>query len=319
MGNFYSKQVDNNVKDKDKIIQELKNQIEDDNYHIIMLKAERDMLRLCSPEDSNKTYETIKNHQKNHDYEYLVLSGGAIKGIAYPGCFTKLINLNVTHDKKGKLKLKGICGTSAGSIFAGLIAVGYIPAEMEKIILTLPLEQFIDDNQSKITDAIDFVEKWGICPGKNFYEFLGKLIEKNTGNPDYTLEDLKNDTGIELVLVTTNLSYERAEYLYAGHKDKAYSNIPIRTAIRMSMSIPYIYEPYFYNDCYFCDGGASDNYALHVFDGDYPGDPKSLLNLCPPNPKVLGIKLITNAEKDNFQVTPKQKFDTFWSCVNSSI
>lgn len=318
MGNFYSKQVDNDVKDKDKVIQELEDKINEQNSHIILLEHERDMLKLGNP-DNLKIYKNIKNHQKNHDYEYLVLSGGGVKGISYPGCFTQLINLEVTHDKNGRLKLKGLCGTSAGSIFAGLIAVGYLPAELEKIILTLPLEQFVDDDQSKITDAIDFVEKWGICPGKYFYDFLGKMIDKKTGNPDYTLEDLYNEKNIKLVLVTTNLSYERAEYLYAGHKDKAYSNIPIRTAIRMSMGIPYIFEPYYYNDCYFCDGGASDNYALHVFDGEYPGEPKALLNLCPPNPKVLGIKLITNSDKNNFQIVKKQKFNTLFEYSMSYI
>lgn len=255
---------------------------------------------------------SIKEIQKNHDYEYIILSGGGIKGLCYPGSFIEMQQLDILYDKKGLLKLKGLCGVSAGSIMASLIAIGYTPLELERIMLTLNFEILLNDNQGIIKDTINFVEKWGMCPGNNLYELLGNLIEKKTGNADYTIENLKQDKNINLVLVTTNISYQRVEYLYAGNKETAYSQIPIRTAIRMSMGIPYIYEPYSYNNCLFVDGGTLNNYPLTVFDGDYPGDPNAMLNLCPPNPKVLGLMIMAKEDSENYQIVPKQKLDTLY-------
>ena len=66
------------------------------------------------------------------------------------------------------------------------------------------------------------------------------------------------------------------------------------------MSIPYLFEPVQCGGDYLVDGGVLDNYPLHIFDGKFPGDPNARLNLCPPNPKVLGINIISNQETDNY-------------------
>ena len=317
MGLTTSKSLDiNTIDEQENKIHDLQKKIDELVEQNILLKTQIDMFSLNYPENLT---ESIKEIQKNHDYEYIVLSGGGIKGLCFPGDFIEIQQLNILYDKKGLLKLKGICGVSAGSIMASLIAIGYIPLELERIMLTLNFETLLDDNQGIVRDTINFIEKWGMSAGNNLHDLLGKLIEKKTGNPDYTLEDLKKDIGISLVLVTTNISYQRTEYLYAGNKEKAYSQIPIRTAIRMSMGIPCIFEPFTYNNCLFVDGGTLDNYPLHVFDGEYPGDPKAILNLCPPNPKVLGLMIMSKNEHENYQIVPKQKLDTLYEYFVSYI
>jgi len=245
---------------------------------------------------------SIDDKMNINDYEYLVLSGGGIKGIAFTGALEtlqKYINLK---------KIKGYAGPSAGSIVTSLLALGYTTEELKKIMYDIDLILLSSDGLGYVHDGYNLVKKWGMCPGNYVMEMMGKLIAAKTNNPDYTLEDLQKDTGIQLVILGTNYSYKKTEYFYAGNKEPMYSKIPIRVAVRISMSIPYIFEPYLYNDCYFVDGGTLCNFPLTVFDGEYPGDPKAALNLCPPNKKVLGLKLMTDDLSLDYQMTKKKEF-----------
>ncbi len=230
-------------------------------------------------------------------YKYIVFSGGGIKGISFCGALTEFDKYNIITDTDPNsslpLKLKGLCGVSAGSIIASLIAVGYTVKEVCHIVRTIDFENVVDDKTGYIRDAINFIEDWGVCPGKYIVDIMGQLIKKKTGNPDYTIKNLYDDTGVKLVIVTTNMTFQNTVYLHPENSIEEYSNIPIRTAVRMSMGIPFLFEPFPYNDCVFVDGGVLDNYPIHVFDGKYPGDENAKLNLCTPRPDVIGIKVAT--------------------------
>lgn len=237
------------------------------------------------------------------DYEYLVLSGGGIRGIAFTGALETLLNYGIKYEK-----LKGIAGVSAGSIVAALLAIGYTPKDLIKIMSEIDFGKLANDGYGYVGTGLNFIRSWGTCPGNYVIELLGKLIKDKTGNPDYTLEDLKNDTGIRLIILANNASYSITTYLYAGNPEPKYSKIPIRIAIRMSMSIPYLFEPYSYNDCLFVDGGLLCRYPINSFDAATPDSIEALHNLCPPNPKVLGLKLMTDDLTPDYQMTKKHEF-----------
>ena len=69
--------------------------------------------------------------------------------------------------------------------------------------------------------------------------------------------------------------------------------MPIRKAIRMSMSVPFVFEPVMHDGCYYVDGGTIDNYPIKVFDGKYPNDFKNMSGIYPPDKTVLGLRLLT--------------------------
>jgi NTE family protein len=246
--------------------------------------------------------EEILEIRKNKNYEYLVLSGGGVKGICYCGALDVLDSYNILS------KLKGIAATSAGAIVAALLAIGYTPTEIKTIISEIDLERIFNDGQCMLSDAYHLAEYWGSCAGNYILEVLGDLISRKTGNPNYTLEDLYNDKNIKLVIVTTNMTFQKSVYLYAGNPIDLYSRIPIRVAVRLSMGIPIIFQPYLYNNNYFVDGGLLDNFPLHVFDGEYPGDYRARLNISKVNPKVLGLKIMPDNEKVNYQESEEQVF-----------
>ena len=167
-------------------------------------------------------------------------------------------------------------------------------------------ERIFTDNLGYIHEGINFLKDYGFCPGNYLIELLGQLIKDKTGNPDYTIDDLYKDKNINLVIVATDLNCQQSRYFYPCHREKEYQNIPIRKAIRMSMGIPFQFEATVFNNNFMVDGGVLDNYPLHVFDGQYPGDPKARLNLTAPNPKVLGLKIMTVDDVPNYNYVPRQ-------------
>ena len=140
---------------------------------------------------------------------------------------------------------------------------------------------------------------------------ISELIERKTGNKDYTIDDLYRDKKITLVINSTDMNHNKTIYFYPNHSNKAFRNIPIRKAIRMSMSIPILLEPVYFNDCLCVDGGLLDIFPLHVFDGTYPGDPLAKLNLCKPNPATLGLNIMTADTVAEIIYNKKNKIKNF--------
>lgn len=233
--------------------------------------------------DAEKLVDQEKTNKK---YEYLVLSGGGIKGIAYCGALKVLEELCILQS------IKGYAGTSAGSIVAGLLAIGYTSNEILDIMKAIDFESLVDDKIGYVRDSYNLIKDYGIAPGKTIYELMGDYIKSKTSNSDYTFGDLYTDHQISLVIVGTDLKTRNAVYFYHG----TYPNMSIRQAIRISMSIPFLFEPVSYDNMLCVDGGLVDNYPLHVFDGDKPNDIKSRMNLCVPNHKVLGLNIMTDSD-----------------------
>jgi predicted acylesterase/phospholipase RssA len=103
-------------------------------------------------------------------------------------------------------------------------------------------------------------KKFGIDDGKKFIFVLEKLIEKKIGKNDITFDELYKTKGKELIVCATCLNDRNSRYF-------SYKNDPemsILTAIRMSISIPYMYTPVLYNDKLYSDGAILDNYPIQL-------------------------------------------------------
>lgn len=295
-------------KTKKEIIRKQQLVIENQSIHINKLQLEINSLKSTIISPTPESIHNIQKVKQDRSYKYLVFSGGAIKGISFGGALGTLNNYVKLYDESHKLLMKGVAGVSAGAIIAALIAIGYTHQELLTIMLDLDTGKLLD-NDGYLEKAVNLVDDWGLCDGDFIMNFLGELVARKCGgNKDYTIEQLYKDTGLKLVIVTLDTSNKKSVYLYPGNPIKEYSDIPIRVAIRMSVGLPIVYEPYYYNGCYFSDGGTLDNFPIHVFDGEYPGDPNARLNLCEPNPEVLGMKLMTVDETLDYQLVQKTEF-----------
>ena len=93
------------------------------------------------------------------DVRYLAFEGGGGKGVAYIGAievmeeleilsYTNKYLYNRTVNRLDPEKIKGISGTSVGSVVALLLACGFKPKEMEVMLMT--------DLGINILDTIEF-------------------------------------------------------------------------------------------------------------------------------------------------------------------
>jgi len=86
--------------------------------------------------------------------------------------------------------------------------------------------------------------------------------------PDITFKQLHQVTGNELCITAVNVNMSRVEYFHPKTKP----DVPIKLALRMSMSIPGVFKAVKltnergFTDLY-VDGGVLCNYPVHAFDG----------------------------------------------------
>ncbi|MCX7771124.1 MAG: patatin-like phospholipase family protein [Proteobacteria bacterium] len=194
------------------------------------------------------------------DYHFrnLVFEGGGIKGIAYVGALMEL-------EKRGILQnINRVGGTSAGAITATLVALGYNNKEIYNVVNNMNFEDFFDDRWGIIRDIINLFKNFGWNRGKKFRDWIGELIKGKLGNSEATFYDLvKSEKNIkQLYIIGVNLSTGFAEIFSHEHTP----NMCIADAVRISMSIPFIFFAIRSNNNCYCDGGLIDNYPVKLFD-----------------------------------------------------
>lgn len=227
----------------------------------------------------NKKDDEFCNIKKTKLYENLIFEGGSTKSIAYLGAIQELHNINVLKN------IKRFGGTSSGSIVATLLALDYTIDELIVEIENINLEHLIDDKIGFIRDGINFLTNYGVAPGKKLIEVMERYIKKKTNNDNMTFKELYEYNNKELHIIVSNISKSCKEI--CNHLNTP--NMPISLAVRMSSSIPIIYEPEKYNNCYYVDGGLYDNFPLDIFDE----------NCDTINCSTLGLKLMTLDEQKN--------------------
>jgi NTE family protein len=213
-------------------------------------------------------------------YKNIVFEGGGVLGIAYCGAIDEL-RKNGTLDH-----IRNFAGTSAGAIIAGVMACGgtaeFISREIAKVNFDLMM-----DYGNKFYAMYNLVTYGGMCQGTVFYEWYGDMLEALTKNRDITFGQV-HAGGKKLIVAAVNA--DTRELVYFNHKDNP--DMPIRLAVRASMSIPFVFMPAVYNEHKYIDGGIMDNYPIRAFykNGDH-------------NPETLGLALIGTHKQVSSSVT----------------
>jgi NTE family protein len=190
----------------------------------------------------------------------LCFEGGGIRGLCYVGVAKALEKHLVTS--------KRLIGSSAGSIFAGLLAVNASSSFLEQEVMNTDFNNFMDGWGWKLGISYRLWYKMGMYNGDYFVDWYGALLKKLTGNADITIGDIYTVYNKELIITTTDLNNKKTVYLsYKNEPD-----MPVRKAVRMSMSLPYVYVPIHYKCVYYIDGGYLNNYPIDYLDTNYPNE-----------------------------------------------
>lgn len=240
--------------------------------------------------------ETKKESTYKYPFRNLVIEGGGSKICCIAGTLSELEDRGILQN------IKNFAGTSAGSIVAAALAVGYTGKEFSELLMETDFNQFLDDSYGISADLYRLYNSYGYCRGNAFLDFAKKSIEKKTyeiRGGDITFKELYNCTGNELVLIATDLTDDKVVYL-SRHTTP---DMQVSVGVRASMAIPFVFCPILYRGHYLCDGGIGMNYALQVFDGDFPKDMDNLYSEI--NPKTLGLKFMSSDEKRTNRIYPK--------------
>lgn len=179
----------------------------------------------------------------------LVFSGGGVKGYSFIGCLKALEELDIIKN------VKAISSTSIGALFSILYIIGYNSSELEQIFSN------IDLNKLQNFEFLNFKNNYGFDNGENIIKFLKVLFNEKKIDTEITFLELFKKSNIKFIVTGTNISKQKIEYF-------SYENYPdmkLFTALRITMSIPIIYEYVKFQDDIYVDGGLLDDYPIDYF------------------------------------------------------
>lgn len=216
----------------------------------------------------------------------LVLEGGGVKGIGLVGAISVLEEHGYVFHR--------VAGTSAGAIVGSLVAAGMTSAQMQQVMQQVEYGKFQDegflDHLGLVGKGLSLLLEKGIYEGKYLKEWLGDQLK---GLDVQTFADLRLDDpgsslpaaqSYKLVVMTSDISRGRLARLpwdYPAY-EKVAGDEHVADAVRLSMSIPFFYEPVKMAGSWFVDGGMLSNFPVDAFDRT---DGK------PPRWPTFGIKL----------------------------
>ena len=204
----------------------------------------------------------------------LVLSGGGARGAAHIGVIKALEENNIPVDY--------ITGTSMGAIVGSLYAMGYTPDEMLELILS---EDFGNWQAGIIkSEHIYYFKKPDDTP--QFMSFslnlkdslnINSLLPGNIFNPIQI-----NQAFLEMYAQATAKAIWNFDNLFVpfrcmgadvyGKKTITFRNGDLGEAVRVSMTIPFVFKPIWKNGVPLFDGGIYDNFPITVMKEDFHPD-----------------------------------------------
>jgi NTE family protein len=225
---------------------------------------------------------------------YAVMDGGGVKGAALAGC------LRAAED--AGIEFIGFGGTSAGSIVALLACVGYSGQELCQLMTTqLKLSELLKsvkaplDRLKQLPGDLAGLNWWNVYPTLGKYRATGKALQRDLGltgcedfeaallrlvraklgadiPEEFSFSDLKARNLRPLKVVASDLSSRRPVVFSAVDEDA-----PVLSAVRGSMSYPFIFKPLLHNERRFVDGGLCSNLPAFVFDNERTQDRRPLI------------------------------------------
>ena len=159
----------------------------------------------------------------------VALSGGGIKGLAFIGALKWIEELQPLQE------IDTFAGSSSGAIFATMFILGYSLVELENLLKYLDLSTI---NSMTPDSVFLFLDDLGLDTGEGLEKILKQVISRKAA-PTVTFAELFSATEKHLIITVSCLNDGKAEYF--DHFTAP--SMPIYVALRMSCSLPIIFNP----------------------------------------------------------------------------
>jgi NTE family protein len=207
-----------------------------------------------------------------------VFRGGGVKGIALAGAAAGFAE----HPDKPVRRWVNVAGASAGAIIASYLALGHSADDIEGLLRDAPFARFLDIPGGKLGAPFNLWLRHGIARGNAFESWFDGVLDGATFaqvrkepppgvERDWRLKMIAVDvTNRALLVLPDDLVRYRVP---GGSRPIDPDAFPISRAARMSMSIPYFFEPVTLEDldgrkAVIIDGGTLSNFPVWLFDVD---------------------------------------------------
>ena len=208
-----------------------------------------------------------------------VFRGGGVKGLALAGALAGFAE----HPTQPVRTWKNVAGASAGAIIACYLATGHDAHEMLALMKRTNFGQFADFPLGrKLLGAGRLLVRHGMAPGRAFERWFDDVLggatfaavrrpQQGAAAESWSLKLIACDvTSRRLLVLPDDLPTYRDP---ATGRQIEPDEFRIARAARMSMSIPYFFQPVELLDeqrrsCTIVDGGTLSNFPVWLFDVD---------------------------------------------------
>jgi NTE family protein len=187
------------------------------------------------------------------DYENLAMEGGGVWGLAYAGALEELDHIGVLP------RIKRVAGTSAGSITALLLALGYSSSDIYEIMTGMDYAKFLDGHSVK-----GILTRYGLHEGEYASSLFQSWVAGKLGSGQATFQDLHDAGGLDLRVYAANLNTRQLREF--SHPKT--SGVSLAAAVRASMSVPFFFAAPEIDGHLYIDGGTVFDYPLTGFGQD---------------------------------------------------
>ncbi len=204
-----------------------------------------------------------------------VFQGGGVKGLALAGALVEFAD-RARHPDGYVDEWVQLAGTSAGAIVAAYLASGHTAADTLAMIRETDFTRFEDWGRGGelLGGARNLLRRHGLAKGAYFRDWFAERIEQRTfadiADAGRVLKVIATDiTRREMLVLPDSLSEYRSP---GGNAPIDAGSFAVADAVRMSMSIPYFFEPIELvhhatgTPSTIVDGGVLSNFPVWIFD-----------------------------------------------------
>jgi predicted acylesterase/phospholipase RssA len=180
----------------------------------------------------------------------IIMSGGSLKGVAFIGCVRRM------EENDELSNIKNLVGCSFGSLILFMLSLGCTSEEMMTNVLNSV--ELSKRNARLVGALVNCVERGGIDDGGLLIECVKRPLIQKLERSDVTFMEFAKLTGKNLIIVGSNLTLARSEVFSV----ETTPFMSVVLALRISASIPIVFEPVVYEGHLYVDGALFDNFPV---------------------------------------------------------
>ena len=205
--------------------------------------------------------------------KHIVISGGGYKGFYTIGALKHLSSIDYFNIDN----IESIYGGSVGGLIGLILCLKLDFKDVCEHAIHRPWQNLFHFSPE---DILNIISKKGLLNKEFIYAIFDNFFKNAGFTKDATMKDIYNYSKITLYLFTVNITSFKLETI----SHETHPDMKILDAIYMGCAIPFVFQPPFYKECNYVDGGVINPYPLNI-----------CINNCINKEEILAFKIIDDS------------------------